>query len=269
MNVIWKDMQDLIEMSSAPGDPPAAIAPLSDWALFLDLDGTLLDLAPTPEAVRAGPRLRAGLNALRAAAGGALAVVTGRRIAVVDALFPGHRFAVAGLHGAEIRPAPGAPLLVPGIAPDAPGFSAARAWAQRGARQAPGLRFEDKTAAFALHYRLAPDHGETVAAIMAEALTLAGPGYKLRSGKAVVELGPADADKGRAVARLMTLPPFAGRRPFAAGDDVTDEDMFRTVNHMGGLTMLVGPASRFAASAAATRLDSPQDFRNWLEGLTG
>lgn len=249
---------------AVPRDP-------AGWALFLDLDGTLLDLAPTPDAVRVEAGLAARLAALERLTGGALALVTGRAVDFVDALFAGHRFTVAGLHGAALRPAPGLAGLLPVLPvaqPPDPGFQAAHALARSASRALPGVVFESKGRAFALHYRQAPQHRARVKRIMQQAGRIAGPAHRLRAGKCVVELGPAGADKGSAVGNLMACHPFQGRYPVAAGDDLTDEAMFRAVNALGGLSLRVGPEAALADSAAVAGIATPAAFRAWLEGLT-
>lgn len=261
--------QEAAELSA-----PALNDPLPSpgaWAFFIDLDGTLLDLAPSPDAVRPAEGTQQMLQRLEAAASGALALVTGRPVAFVDGLFPGHRFTVAGLHGTELRP--GARIAPPGIAETFTGeaptaaFLHGRDLVRRVAQDLPGVLFEDKGRAFALHYRLAPEHRAAVEGIMERALICAGDGYLLRPGKCVVELCPAGADKGSVIRRLMAAPPFAGRIPFAAGDDVTDEAMFRIVNEMNGLSLRVGEPDDARPSIAVAGLASPTDFRNWMRSL--
>ncbi len=129
----------------------------------------------------------------------------------------------------------------------------------------PGLLAEDKGAAFALHYRQAPELAGLVNRIMAEALEIAGPACRLRDGKYVVELGFAGADKGRALRNLMASPPFIGRQPLAAGDDLTDEAMFEVVNSMGGRSIRIGDGQ--SPSAAIERIATPAAFRSWLHEL--
>ncbi len=239
------------------------------WAFFLDLDGTLLDLAATPEAVSVAAGLTETLAGLERLTDGALAVVTGRTVDFVDGLFPGRPLTVAGLHGAELRPAPALAGMVPASAAPrpGPGFRAARDGAREAARHLPGVLFEDKARAFALHYRQAPGQREAVARIMAVAQGRAGPEYRLRAGKCVLELGSAGADKGAAVRALMAQRPFRGRYPVAAGDDLTDETMFRAVNELGGLSLRVGPPEALAGSAAMAGAASPAELRAWLGGL--
>ena len=252
------------------GLAPAAPCGPAGWALFLDLDGTLLDLAATPGAVRAEAGLADTLAALERLTSGALAVVTGRTVGFVDGLFPGRCLTVAGLHGAELRPSPALAGLVAAsaAAPTGAAFRAARDGARQAARHLPGVLFEDKARAFALHYRQAPEQRAAVTRIMEAARRRAGPGHLLRMGKCVIELDPAGADKGAAVRNLMALRPFHGRYPVAAGDDLTDEAMFRAVNAMGGLSLRVGPPETLARSAAVAGAATPAAFRAWLGGLT-
>ncbi|WP_164882327.1 trehalose-phosphatase [Paenirhodobacter populi] len=242
-----------------------------DWAFFIDLDGTLLDLAASPDAVSPGEGTQDMLQTLEAAASGALALITGRPVAFVDSLFPGYRFTVAGLHGTELRPGeriapPDAAETFAGEAPTA-AFRHGRDLVRNAAQDLPGVLFEDKGRAFALHYRQAPEHRAEVEQIMERALICAGDGYLLRPGKCVVELCPAGADKGTAIRRLMAEPPFAGRIPFAAGDDVTDEAMFRVVNEMNGLSLRIGEPEMTRDSLAMAKLPSPADFRTWMRRI--
>lgn len=252
------------------GEERERVPDLAGAALFLDLDGTLLDLAATPDQVAAEPGLTDLLIRLEEHVSGALALVTGRRVGFVDSLFPHHRFTVAGLHGAEIRPgaALGAERSVT-AAPqgDTAAFQAAFGFMRAQAADHPGLLTEDKGAAFALHYRQAPDLRDLVERIMAEALKIAGPAWRLRDGKFVGELGPAGADKGAALRNLMASPPFIGRQPLAAGDDLTDEAMFQAVNSMGGLSIRIGDQD--SPSAAVQRIATPGAFRSWLHQLAG
>lgn len=252
-------------------DVPPAKADPATHAFFLDLDGTLLDLAATPDAVAPEPWLGALLARLEDKTDGALAIVTGREIAFVDRLFPQHRFTVAGLHGAEFRPSAGiareaAALIADGTPSE--NLGAALAYARAESRGLTGVLVEDKTRAFALHYRLAPAQRERVEAIMGEALALAGAAFQLRHGKAVVELCPKNADKGLIVRNLMCLPPFTLRRPVAAGDDLTDEAMFAAVNEMNGLSIRVALGDADRATAAMAFAATPTAFRHWLRRVT-
>lgn len=243
-------------------DPePASLRPLlraadlpdpARLAWFFDLDGTLIDLAPRPDAVCRPPGLRPLLRRLRGISAGALAVITGRRRSFAADLLGTEGLIVLGLHGAE------RPGMIPHRPPDRV------AALMRGfALERPGVIFEDKGSALALHYRLAADAQPAVEALMREALVLSGAGFQLRPGHMVVELCPATADKGAALARLMEEPPFAGRIPFAAGDDLTDEAMFSEVNARGGISLRIGPAG--PDCLAAFGLGGPAEFRRFLD----
>lgn len=234
------------------------------WAWFLDLDGTLIDLAPRPGDVVCPPGLTATLAALDAGAAGALAIVTGRSADFAAALLGTRAFTIAGLHGAEIRLGArlgGGQLTAAPARPPAPAADHAAA----AARAMPGVIFEDKGAAFALHFRLAPRMETRVAQAMDEALALAGAGYRLRPGKAVVELCPANADKGAALRRLMRHPAFRARRPFAAGDDLTDEAMFAAAEDLGGLSLRIGAGN--GETRARHTLPSPAAMRELLSRM--
>lgn len=238
----------LPELTRADLRPGAA-----NRAWFFDLDGTLIDLAARPGDVTCPPGLTAALLALNRRAGGALAVITGRSRAGAMEILGTSGLLVIGLHGSDW----------PGATPPRPNETAVEL-AQRFAAAHPGVIFEDKGAAFALHYRLAPLQRAALEQTMSEAQIVAGPRYKLRPGHAVLELCPAEADKGQALARLMEMPPFLGRLPFAVGDDLTDEAMFSEVNQRGGISARIGPPR---ATLARHRLQSPQDLRNLLGEL--
>lgn len=233
---------------------PGGLDP-AEWALFLDIDGTLLDLMDDPQAVRADPALLDLLARLSRLLGGALALVSGRDLADIDRIMAPLRLPAAGGHGAALRRQAGTPAS--GL-PPAP--KSIKAGARAGARD--GVRVERKSHSTAFHYRGRPD-ARTAAQTMAERLLAElGAGWRLLPGKDVFEVLPTTADKGRAVARFMEAPPFAGRRPIFIGDDVTDEGGFNEVNGRGGLSIRIGPPS--PTSPAAARLDSPADLRHWL-----
>ena len=222
-------------------------------ALFLDFDGTLVDLAPRPDAVTVEPGLADAMATISRRLDGAFAVVTGRSIAAVDAFFAPHRFDVAGLHGVELRI--GGTDLSPAPAPAA--FRAEVA-ALRAA--AGGLVVEDKGTTVALHWRLAPQLRSHAQALAAAALARLGEGWRLQTGKAVLEILPASAGKGRAIATLLGLAPYRGRTPVFVGDDDTDENGFATVIAAGGLAVRVGEG----ATLAPLRLAGPAELRAGL-----
>jgi len=216
----------------------SAPRPRPDWALFLDFDGTLVDFAPRPDEVRPAPGLASVLGRAAEALGGALAVVTGRPIREIDHWLDASVAAVAGVHGAERRSVDGRVAASAGASPPPGEAARARARLAAVADAHRGVVFEDKGCAFALHYRAAPERREAcVDAVKA----LESPAFEVLGGAAVVELRSRGVHKGAAIAAFMAEPPFTGRTPVFAGDDVTDEDGFRTVNDMGGVSVLAGP----------------------------
>jgi trehalose 6-phosphate phosphatase len=190
-------------------DEPALTALLlhpEEWALFLDIDGTLIDLAETPDSIVIPPALPLSLDALSGKLGGAMALVTGRSVSLADTLFSPFRFPIAGLHGAERRDAGGRlrRILIP------PAFDELKLAIAREAEAWPGVLVEDKGAAVAAHYRLAPDRQQAVEEMMQRHLQLAGPDWTLQRGKMVAEIRPARADKGGAVEAFLDEAPFKG-----------------------------------------------------------
>jgi len=229
-----------------------------DIALFLDVDGTLLEIASTPDAVRVPASLRNTLDLAAAREKGALAVISGRSISELDRLFAPRLFPAAGQHGFERRDAAGR-LTRPTL--DGKLLEPAREALAGLQLLHKGLLLEDKGAALAMHYRLAPKCEPVVREVMAElAAPLAGL-FVLRSGKCVLELTPAGYSKRTAVEAFMLEPPFAGRTPVFIGDDVTDEDGFAAVNEMGGYSIQVGNAR---ASAARYHFGSVSAVAAWL-----
>jgi len=223
-------------------------------ALFLDFDGTLVDLAPQPEAVVVPPGLVDALEALNGYLGGALALISGRSIAQIDAFLHPLRLPAAGVHGAERRNASGEVTLVPTHP-----LQRVEAAASRLAARHPGLRVETKRGSLALHYRQVPELEDECLAVMQAAVN-ESPGLTLLQGKMVVEAKPGGASKGLAIEAFMHEPPFAGRAPLFVGDDVTDEVGFATVQHMQGLGVKVGEG----ASVAFQRIATPALFREQL-----
>lgn len=241
---------------------PAPPDPAAD-SLFLDLDGTLAEIAPSPEAATLHPAAHALLPRLVPAFAGRVAVVSGRSLAALEALLPpaalAAGLALAGTHGLELRRNGGtepAARAAPGLA------TAARALADL-ARRDPRLRVEDKALSLALHYRGAP---EREAELRARARTIAAAtGLALQTGKMVVELRTPGPDKGDALRRLMGERPFAGSRPWMIGDDDTDEAGFAAAAALGGHGVRVGPAR---ATAAAFMLPDVAAVVGWLgQGL--
>ena len=234
------DSAALLQLLSAPGA-----------AVFLDFDGTLVDLAPTPDGVRVAPGVIEALALLAERHGGALALISGRPVAQIDAMLAPLVLPVAGVHGVERRGADGQlhVAATPDVAP-------VLARAQALASVHPGLLVEQKRGAVALHYRLAPEL-ESLCLQEMTAAVQACPGVLLLHGKMVLEAKPAATDKGGAIAAFLQESPFAGRRPVFAGDDTTDEAGFAFVQQAGGQGVKVGSGP----SAATLRLASPGALR--------
>ncbi|MFZ9501923.1 MAG: trehalose-phosphatase [Beijerinckiaceae bacterium] len=226
-------------------------------ALFLDFDGTLVDIAPTPDAVQVDAGLAPALAALRARFAGAFALVSGRRIATLDAFLAPHVFDAGGLHGLEIR-AGGRMLDRPQV--DRDKLRAAAASLSKRLIAWPGAFVEDKGCTIAAHWRLAPGAGAALSDALEEIVAGLGADWRLQRGKAVAEILPAHADKGRAVEALLAQPAYRGRAPIFFGDDATDEDAIRIVNARGGVSVNVGPRP----SAATFRLPDPASVRALL-----
>jgi len=230
------------------------------WALFLDVDGTLLEIAGTPDAVAASGEIAALLARLRPLLGGALALISGRRIDDLDAIFAPLILPAAGLHGLERRDARGRRH---GIV-DAPALDALRAPLRDFAAAHPGAMLEDKGQTLALHYRQAPGCRDEAKALL-DALLTGRQDLQMLEGKMVFEIRPRRTDKGDAIAAFLAEPPFAGRRPVFLGDDATDEDGFRLVNDRGGVSIRVdGEATVRAQTAARYRLADVGAVAAWL-----
>jgi trehalose 6-phosphate phosphatase len=227
----------------------------ADCALFLDFDGTLVEIAAHPEAVRVPAGLVGTLGRLQRLLGGAVAVVSGRPIAQIDGFLDPLALCVAGVHGAERRRADGSRDWLP-VPPLQPVEDCASALV----REHPALRLETKRGSLALHYRQAPQLEGLCLHAMAEAVARA-PGLALLRGKMVVEAKPAQATKGQAIEAFLREPPFAGRTPIFVGDDVTDEPGFAVVQALGGVGVKVGPGP----TVAMHRMADPAAMRDAME----
>lgn len=245
-----------------PKDPEMPIVnrlprPQRDWALFLDVDGTLVEIADTPDGVVPDARLPQLLARRSEDLGGAVALISGRPIEMLDRLFAPLRLPVAGLHGLERRCADGTLRRAPVSPAILQAASAARAFV----RDRPGLLVEDKGATIALHYRQAPQLEDAVTAF-AEATAETLPGTTLQRGKMVVEIRPAGDDKGTVIGAFMSEPPFEGRTPVFIGDDVTDEAGFIEVLRRNGHAIRIGDSR---PTAASYRIESVPELLDWLE----
>lgn len=236
---------------------PAPPTPAAGWALFLDVDGCLLDIAERPDAVRVDPNLPAVLERLRERLGGALALVSGRPLADLDRLFAPLHLPAAGQHGLERRDAAGRRLPTVAL-PE--GFDAVEARLALFTGRHPGLLLERKSHGLALHYRGDPARGPEALRLARSLAARSDPPLTAVEGKAVIELRAPGADKGRAIEAFLEEAPFRGRVPAFAGDDVTDEDGFAAVNRRGGYSILVGSRP----SAARWALPDAAALRRWL-----
>ena len=227
--------------------------PFDRAAFLLDLDGTLLDIAPAPDQVVVPPGLADNLRKLRTYCGNALAIVTGRPIAQVDALLGGVPYAVAGEHGTAIRYAPRQAVQTLAM-PDVPPH-----WLTTAATSAahhPGAMLETKSHGLVLHYRAAPQAGRALHDVLQQLMAELPGAYVLMPAKMAWEIRPAGADKGTAVRSLMQHPPFAGRVPVFVGDDVTDEDGMQAARAAGGIGLRVPEA-----------FGDPSGVRAWIAQL--
>jgi trehalose 6-phosphate phosphatase len=234
---------------------------LSEYALLLDIDGTLLDLAPTPREVWVPPGLAETLNRLHDKTSGALALVSGRSLNDIDLIFAPAQFPAVGGHGAEMRIS----IDSEAVATHAPPMDKElKRRLAAIARLSPGILLEDKGYSLALHYRLAP-HAEkaiyeAVSLIRAD---LPNAPIEVLPGKCVCEIKQSGFDKATGVRELMAHEPFRGRRPIFIGDDVTDESVFAIMPDLGGLAFSVGRR----AQGVADHFDEPRDVRAWLARL--
>lgn len=238
----------------------AALLPgrLDGLALFLDLDGTLIDIAETPDKVVVPKELPGLLRRVCEAVHGAVAIVSGRTIGTIDGLVAPVRLPAAGVHGSEIRYSDGSLHALPRVQ----ALDRIRAELVEFVDRRPPLLLEDKVTALGVHYRADPRFEPEVEWIMRRLAASAGGELAVQPGKMVVEMRPARANKGVALESLMATPPFAGRIPVALGDDLTDEEMFSTANRLGGLSVRVG--ANAGVTTAKLRLGTPQDVHGWF-----
>jgi trehalose 6-phosphate phosphatase len=249
----------------SPGKTPLArsttLPRLSECAILLDIDGTLLDLAPTPREVWVPPGLSKTLNRLLERTSGALALVSGRSLNDIDLIFAPEQFPAVGGHGAEMRISADSEAVATHAPPMDKELKRRLAAI---AKLSPGILLEDKGYSLALHYRLAP-HAEkaiyeAVSLIRAD---LPNAPIEVLPGKCVCEIKHSGFNKATGVTELMTFEPFKGRRPIFIGDDITDESVFAIMPDLGGLAFSVGRR----ATGVAGHFDEPRDVREWLARL--
>jgi trehalose 6-phosphate phosphatase len=231
-------------------------------ALFLDIDGTMIDIAPTPESVVVPESLKLSLSRLQQMLDGALAVSSGRTIPSIDELFAPLKLVASGCHGAEIRLDPNGKFEQRA----APMNAAEKAALAQIAKLDPRLRTEDKIYTFAIHYRSAPELENPLSGMVNQWVASAGRDLEVMFGKAVIEIKPPGFNKGTGLEYMMQHPPFRGRRPIFLGDDTTDEDALAVLPKFGGLGISVGLRR---LPEAARSVDSPSAVRRWLADLVG
>lgn len=246
---------------------PHAVAPdpgsisLQQISLFLDVDGTLVDLQPSPHDVHIDGELMALLQELNTLSGGALALISGRPIAQLTSLFAPLRMPMAGIHGLERLSAQGV-MHRPTIFGER--LDALRVALAQLVEQNPGLLLEDKGAAIALHFRLAPWAARQAAETMHHAVRGLGREFEVLEGNCVLEIKPSTHNKATAIEAFMQESPFSGRMPIYIGDDRTDFDGFGAVRRHDGIDIGVGETV-----PARWRLDNPGAVRSWLLQLAG
>jgi trehalose 6-phosphate phosphatase len=257
-------LQNDVSSTRSPGTIPAPgefAQRFGDYAFLLDIDGTLLDLAPTPREVWVPPGLANTLNGLFERTAGALALVSGRSLNDIDLIFAPELFPAVGGHGAEMRLSADSEAVATHAPPMDKELKRRLAAI---AKLSPGILLEDKGYSLALHYRLAP-HAEkaiyeAVSLIRAD---LPNAAIEVLPGKCVCEIKHAGFTKATGVRELMTHEPFKGRRPIFIGDDVTDEAVFAIIPDFDGLAFSVSRR----AKGVADHFDQPNDVREWLAGL--
>lgn len=231
--------------------------PSQSWAYFLDLDGTLVNLAATPDAVRLSAPAHDAVRSLVAWSGGAVAVVSGRSIADLDRILGAPPLPASGQHGLEWRDAAESASI---SAATSPAMTAVRAQLAAFAATHEALLIEDKGLSLAVHYRRSPELSSIVHEMMTRQLAQLGTSYRLQHGKCVVELRPAGGGKASAIGRFMQRRPFRGRVPVFIGDDETDEEGFVLVNDAGGVSIHVGEGP----TTARWTLPNPDAVVSWL-----
>jgi trehalose 6-phosphate phosphatase len=255
-------------MTGAAAGPRRTLAAPPAWvelartptALFLDVDGTLVDFASRPEHVEATEGLVSLLRAAADRVGGALALISGRPLADLDRIFAPWQPYAAGVHGAFVR----GPQGVRRHHPDPAALAELRHRADQVAELFPGAWVEDKQVGVAIHYRAVPGAEPQLRALVDRLAADVSDHFVLQPGHLVQELRPVGWTKGTALHELMASAPFHGRLPVVAGDDLTDEYAFAASVELGGFGIVVGDRSDTAASY---RLDDPAAVRGWLAEL--
>jgi len=243
-------------------EPPERLVLDPGATLLLDVDGTLLDIAPAPDLVVVPPGLTETLSQICERLDGALALVSGRPIADLDLLFAPLALPAAGEHGAEVRHTADQPVIALSARPEA--LAALHTRLATAAANIPGVQIERKRTGFALHYRQAPHLAAELRRLVDAAVAAHAAEIDVQPGKMVLEIKSRACSKARGVAALMAEPPFAGRRPVFIGDDATDRDAFAAVRQFDGHCVSVGPDN---ADIADWMFASPPAVRAWLSRI--
>jgi trehalose 6-phosphate phosphatase len=233
--------------------------PSLDWCLFLDVDGTLIELTDTPSQTFADPALKGLLSRVSERLGGAVALVSGRSIENLDLLFAPLQLPAAGLHGVERRKASG---TIHGASFADSQLDPARAAIEELVSAHPGTSLEDKGRTIAVHFRLAPQLENRVRQSMTDIAKPLGINYHIQEGNMVIEIKPRGFTKGTAIKAFMNEPPFSGRTPVFIGDDLTDQDGLQLVEEQRGISIAVGDRVR-----GQYGVENAAAVRRWLEGI--
>jgi trehalose 6-phosphate phosphatase len=233
--------------------------PSLEWCLFLDVDGTLIELTDTPSQTQADPEIKSLLREVAERLGGAVALVSGRTIETLDALFAPLRLPAAGLHGVERRKASGATQGVNFVDTQ---LDSARAAIKSLVDAHPGTLMEDKQRTIAIHFRMAPQFEEVLRQSIIDIAKPLGKNYHIQHGKMLFEIKPLGFNKASAIKAFLDEPPFNGRLPVFIGDDLTDQDGFAIVEARGGISIAVGDRVQ-----GQFRLADVAAVRDWLKGI--
>jgi trehalose 6-phosphate phosphatase len=233
--------------------------PSLEWCLFLDVDGTLIELTDSPLETFADSDLKSLLSSVAERLGGAVALVSGRSIHYLDALFAPLRLPSAGLHGVERRKASGA---LHGASFVDTQLSQARTAVNDLVAAHPGTSVEDKGRTIAVHFRMAPQAETAIRQSLAAIAKPLGSNYHIQDGNMVLEIKPRGFTKATAIKAFMKEPPFSGRKPVFVGDDLTDQDGFRLVEDQGGISIAVGERVH-----GQFRLENAFAVRDWLQNI--
>src|SRR5277367_5969070 len=237
--------------------PPPS--PSLDWCLFLDVDGTLIELTDSPLETFADAELKTLLGEVAERLGGAVALVSGRSIEYLDALFAPLRLPAAGLHGVERRKASGA--LHGASFVDAQ-LNQARTAVRALVQAHPGTSIEDKGRSIGVHFRMAPQVAPAIRQALIAIAEPLGSNYHIQEGNMALEIKPRGFTKASAAKAFIKEPPFSGRTPVFVGDDLTDHDGFRWVEDQGGISIAVGEQVH-----GQFRLENAAAVRTWLQGI--